>query len=59
MMDSACAEYDVLQTAVFGLHQQRVFYILTGQTFSSYPLPLAKKVSNVLCGLMIVFSVGV
>ena len=25
MMDSACAEYDVLQTAVFGLHQQRVF----------------------------------
>ena len=48
MMDSACAEYDVLQTAVFGLHQQRVFYILTGQTFSSYPLPSPKK-SQMFC----------
>lgn len=48
---------DLLQTAVFRLASVTCFLYSHWPNFQLLYSPLAKKVSNVLCGLMIVFSV--
>ena len=50
---------DLLQTAVFRLASVTCFLYSHWPNFQLLYSPLAKKVSNVLCGLMIVFSVDV
>lgn len=50
---------DLLQTVVFRLASVTCFLYSHWPNFQLLYSPLAKKVSNVLCGLMIVFSVDV